>query len=110
MTPLTNVSWRRGDGGAATGGIYSAFRTAVFIGRSDTQTEGWREERDEEWLHPVTDKGMLIEQRAMDGGVGVSVKNHRGAPTVAEPKRMSWRVVLNNAPRSSGNYLALLIG
>lgn len=81
MTPLTNVSQRRGNGGVATGGIYSAFRTTVFIGRSDTQTEGWREGRDEEWLHPVTDKGMLIEHQALDGGVDVSVKNHRGAPS-----------------------------
>lgn len=49
-------------------GIYSPVRTAVFIGKSDTQTEEWREGNDKEWIHRVTDRGMLIENRAMDGG------------------------------------------
>lgn len=49
--------------------IYSPFRPALFIGKSDTQTEEWREGTDKEWRHPVIDKGMLIENRAMDGGI-----------------------------------------
>lgn len=55
--------------GAAMDGIYSPFRAAVFIGQTDTQTEEWREGKDKEWIHRVTDKGVLIEDRATDAGM-----------------------------------------
>lgn len=49
--------------------IYLPFRAAVFIGKRDTQTEEWRERKEKEWIHPVIDKGVLIENRAMDAGI-----------------------------------------